>query len=400
MIRLLTAGESHGPSLAFIIEGLPAGLHVSVDAVDADLLRRQRGHGRGGRMRIETDHVEFMAGVRLGRTIGSPICGLIRNRDHENWMHVMSPTPACRADADLANDSREVHAPRPGHADLAGATKYAFCDARNVLERASARETAARVAAGSLCKQLLAEFGVRIYSHVLSIGSVTASVAPHEAVLRYSEVEASPVRCADIEASAKMISEIDAAKADGDSLGGVFEIVVTGVPVGLGSHVHHDRRLDARIAGGIMSVPGVKGVEIGIGFGAAALRGSLVHDELEPCSDDSRGYRRLSNNAGGIEGGITNGEPIIARGAMKPIPTLMRPLRTIDLRSLSSVEATTERSDVCAVPAASVVAEAMAALELAQAFIEKLGGDTIEEMKAHMSLCQRRPFSASEESSR
>jgi chorismate synthase len=399
VIRLLTAGESHGPSLAFTIEGLPAGLHVSIDDVNAELLRRQRGYGRGGRMGIESDRVEFIAGVRLGVTIGSPICGMIRNKDHENWKSVMSPTPIELADAGSASNSREVYTPRPGHADLAGITKYAFSDARNVLERASARETAARVAAGALCKQLLAEFGIRVYSHVVSIGQVTASVAPHEAVRRYSEVEASPVRCADRELSDRMVSEIDSARDDGDSLGGVFEVIVTGAPVGLGSHVHYDRRLDARIAAGIMSVPGVKGVEIGIGFGAASLRGSVVHDELEPCSEDPRGYKRLSNNAGGIEGGITNGEPIIVRGAMKPIPTLMRPLRTIDLRDLSEAEASTERSDVCAVPAASIVAEAMVALEMAQALTEKCGGDTIEEMKAHMSLCQRRTCPVSEESS-
>ncbi len=381
MIRLLTAGESHGPSLSFILEGLPAGLCVDIGFVNSELTRRQRGHGRGGRMKIESDSVEFIAGIRKGVTMGSPVCGLLRNLDYESWRHVMPVESGASSGAGDSENEKAVFSPRPGHADLPGAVKYGFSDARNVLERASARETAARVAAGALCKFLLAEFGVSVYSHVVAIGGVTAVVSTDEAISNCAVVEASPVRCADADAALKMIQQIDAAAEEGDSLGGIFEVIVAGVPVGLGSHVHFDRRLDAQLAGSVMSIPGVKGVEIGLGFKAACMRGSEVHDELEPCERDERGYRRLTNNAGGIEGGISNGDPILVRAAMKPIPTLRKPLRTVDLRSLDPATAATERSDVCAVPSASVVAEAMVSLEVARAFCEKYGGDSVDEMR-------------------
>lgn len=384
MLRILTSGESHGPSLAFILEGLPAGLHVDINFVNCDLSRRQSGYGRGQRMQIESDRVEFIAGLRRGMTLGSPLCGLIRNRDHDNWTHVMSPNPCCHDEEASSHGDREVFAPRPGHADLAGLVKYGFTDARNVLERASARETAARVAAGAVCKLLLAELGIRVYSHVISIGGANSSRSGDEVIAHYEEVEASPVRSLGSDATERMIGEIEAARSDGDSVGGVFEVIATGVPVGMGSYVHFDRRLDAAIAGALMSVPGVKGVEFGVGFKAAAMRGSLVHDEVEPSDLDPRGYRRLSNNAGGVEGGVSNGEPIIVRAAMKPIPTLMKPLRSLDIRDGSRATASYERSDVCAVAAACVVGEAMVALELSRAVVDKCGGDTVDELKAHL----------------
>ena len=272
MIRLLTAGESHGPSLSFILEGLPAGLCVDIGFVNSELTRRQRGHGRGGRMKIESDSVEFIAGIRKGVTMGSPVCGLLRNLDYESWRHVMPVESGASSGAGDSENEKAVFSPRPGHADLPGAVKYGFSDARNVLERASARETAARVAAGALCKFLLAEFGVSVYSHVVAIGGVTAVVSTDEAISNCAVVEASPVRCADADAALKMIQQIDAAAEEGDSLGGIFEVIVAGVPVGLGSHVHFDRRLDAQLAGSVMSIPGVKGVEIGLGFKAACMR--------------------------------------------------------------------------------------------------------------------------------
>lgn len=388
MIRILTSGESHGPSLAFILEGLPAGLYVDTEFVNSDLSRRQRGHGRGQRMRIESDRVEFVAGLRQGYTIGSPLCGLIRNRDHKSWSDVMSadPLPSC-SDA-RPWTGREVFAPRPGHADLAGLVKYGFPDARNVLERASARETATRVAAGAVCKLLLAELNVRVYSHVISIGGISTDPTPEKVIAHYDQVEASPVRCLDSDVAERMIEEIESALSEGDSIGGVFEVIAVGIPVGVGSYVHFDRRLDAAISGALMSIPGVKGVEFGAGFRVAELRGSKVHDEVEPSDLDPRGYRRLSNNAGGIEGGVSNGEPIVVRAAMKPIPTLRKPLRTLDIRDGSAVTASYERSDVCAVPAAGIVGEAMVALELAKAVVEKYGGDSIDELKAHLQSSQ------------
>lgn len=394
MLRVLTSGESHGPFLSFILEGLPAGLRVDVNFVNRELSRRQRGYGRGERMNIESDSVEFVGGLRRGVTLGSPLCGLIRNADHENWKAVMAPHPTGESAENSRATNRELYTPRPGHADLAGSVKYGFVDARNVLERASARETAARVAAGAVCKLLLAEFGIRVYSHVIGIGKVSAGISSEQALACYDAIEESPVRCGDPSAAAEMIKEIDTARSEGDSVGGVFEIIATGVPAGLGSYVHFDRRLDAAVAGSVMSVPGVKGVEFGAGFRAASMRGSEVHDEIEPSDTDPRGYRRLSNNAGGIEGGVSNGEPIVVRVAMKPIPTLRKPLRTIDVLTRTSVVAGYERSDVCAVPAASVVCEAMVALELAKALVEKYGGDSIDEMKAHMQCWQvRLPFS-------
>jgi chorismate synthase len=377
-LRVVTAGESHGPSLGVVVEGLPAGLFVDLDWINHQLRRRQQGYGRGGRMAIESDRVEVLSGVRHGLTLGSPVLMLVRNRDWENWRDTMSVEPVKR-------DSRERFTmPRPGHADLAGVIKYRHSDIRNVLERASARETAVRVAAGALCSLLLSELKVETRSHVVSIGSKGVKQSPS-----WDEIEKakdSPVFCCDSRAEAEMMKEIDKAKAQGDTLGGVFEVRAKGVPVGLGSHVHWDRRLDTRIAAALMSIPAIKGVEIGPAFENAALPGSLVHDQLYPSTE---GPVRNSNRAGGIEGGISNGEEIIVRCAMKPIPTLMRPLASVDLSTREAVSAAKERSDVCAVPAASVVGEAMLALVLADALLEKTGGDSMEELVPRVEEIRR-----------
>ena len=381
MLRYLTAGESHGELLMGIIEGLPAGLLIRVTDIDRDLARRQSGYGRSNRMKIEKDMVKIYTGVRWGRTIGSPVGLVIRNKDWENWRDKMSPDPMFLNTADL------VTRPRPGHADLAGALKYGSADVRNILERSSARETAMRVAVGAVAKRLLEEFGIEVMSHVLSIGNVYAK-APKAPVHEIKKkAEASELRCADPEAAKRMMRRIDEAQAAGDSLGGVFELIISGAPAGLGSHVHWDRKLDGRLAAALMSIQAIKGVEIGAGFGAANKPGSQVHDEIY--WNKKEGFYRKTNMAGGIEGGISNGETITLRAAMKPIPTLYKPLRSVDLASKKPFKASIQRSDTCAVPAAGVVAEAVAAFEIASAVIEKFGGDHIDEMKRNFAGYER-----------
>ena len=371
--RFTTAGESHGRGLVGILEGMPAGLPVSAERVNAELKRRMGGYGRGARMKIESDQIEWLAGVRAGETLGSPIAMLVWNRDWEHWQDVMAP------EADVADRGaerrRQVTRPRPGHADLAGSLKYDRQDARDILERASARETVARVACGAVCKLLLEQFGIEIGSHVAELGGVAAKyLSPLPSPLNEA-ADASPVRCLDPDAEREMIARIDAAKAAGDTLGGVVEVVALGAPVGLGSHVSWDRKLDGRLAQALMSIPAVKGVELGLGFEAARRKGSEVHDEILP------GLARATNRAGGTEGGMTTGEPLVLRVAMKPISTLMSPLKTVDLKTGSPAQAQSERSDVTAVPAMGVIAEAMVALVLAQALVEKFGGDALSEMK-------------------
>jgi chorismate synthase len=385
--RFTTAGESHGRGLVAIVEGVPAGLALSGPAhIDPELRRRQGGYGRGERMAIERDRVEMLAGVRLGETIGAPIALLIRNRDWDNWqvpMAAEAPGPDTDDDA-----LRRVLLPRPGHADLAGVLKYDRADARDILERASARETTARVAAGAVAKRFLAELGISIGSHVISLGGVVARAPAELPADLNGAADASPLRTLDPDAESAMIHAIDRARADGDTLGGVFEVVARGVPVGLGSHVSWAGRLDGRIAAALMSIPAMKGVEIGLGFEAARRPGSAVHDELasEPAAARplSGGYRRLSNAAGGLEGGMTTGEPLVARAAMKPLSTLMRPLRSVDIRSGTPAEAVRERSDVVALPAAAVVGEAMLAIVLADAVLEKFAGDSLGETRRNL----------------
>ncbi len=383
MLRFLTAGESHGPALTVILEGLPAGLRIPVERLDAELARRQTGYGRGGRMQIERDRVVVTAGLRHGQTLGSPLCLTIANRDWENWQGEMDPE---RAPA--AGRSAPLTRPRPGHADLAGALKYDREDLRDILERASARETAARVAAGAVAKLLLAEMGIAIGSWVESIGSAQAApmLKPPERLAALAEK--SDVRCPDPRASAAMRRAIDRARRAGDTCGGIFAVAAWGLPPGLGSHVQWDRRLDARLASALFSIPAIKGVENGLGFTAARLPGSRVHDPIGYRTPG--GYFRPSNHAGGLEGGITNGAPLVLRAAMKPIATLRRPLRSVDMRTKRKREAGVERSDVCAVPAAAVVGEAMVALVLTQACQEKFGGDSRGEMTANWRAYRRR----------
>jgi len=381
MLRYLTAGESHGPALVVIVEGLPANLQLDTVAVDWELARRQGGFGRGGRMKIEKDRAVFLSGLRFGRTLGSPLAIQITNSDHVNWLGQMATV------GEQPEDLPAMTLPRPGHADLSAALKYNLRDLRDVLERASARETAARVAVGAVVKQLLYVFNIRIFSQVLSIGAVTGrGVLPEELPALASETENSPLRCLDAQAGEAMMALIEKAREAGDSLGGIFEVVVSGVPVGLGSHVHWDRKLDGRLAAALMSVQAIKGVEIGGGFALARLPGSSVHDEI--AYDELRGYFRQSNRAGGLEGGTTNGELLVLRAAMKPIPTLYKPLGSVDLENHQPSRATVERSDVCAVPAASIVGEAVVAWEVAAALREKLGGDSLEEMQAHWRAYQ------------
>jgi len=366
------------------MEGVPAGLQLSAQDIDRDLRRRQAGYGRGGRMKIEDDKAEITAGVRVGVTLGSPIAIVIQNRDWENWRDVMSPES--KEGAELP---RRVTNPRPGHADLAGGIKYRHSDLRNVLERASARETAARVAAGAIAKRLLAEFGIYVIGFVIQIGDCSISEDRIPVVAKpfslswfeglQEQLERSPLRCPDRDAEGRMMQAIDGAKNDGDSLGGIFQVMVFNVPPGLGSHVHWDRRLDARIACAVMSIPAVKGVEIGLGFEATRRRGSLVHDEIY--YEAGIGFYRRTNNAGGTEGGISNGEAIVVKAAVKPIPTLSRPLKSVDFISKETSDASKERSDVCVVPAAGVVGEAVVAIEIANALLEKFGGDSITEIK-------------------
>ena len=371
--RFTTAGESHGRGLVGVLEGIPAGLAVSAADVDVELKRRMGGYGRGARMKIESDRIEWLSGVRAGETLGSPIAMLIWNRDWEHWQDVMAP----EADPppDPLGGRRQVTRPRPGHADLAGSLKYDRTDARDILERASARETVARVACGAVCKKLLREFHVEIGSYVAELGGVVAAPrTPLPAPLNEA-ADQSPVRCLDPQAEREMVARIDAAKAAGDTLGGIVEVVALGVPVGLGSHVSWDTKLDGRIAQAMMSIPAVKGVELGLGFEAARRKGSEVHDEIMP------GFARASNRAGGTEGGMTTGGPLVARAGMKPISTLMSPLKTVDLKTGGAAQAQSERSDVTAVPAMGVIAEAMLAIVLAQALLEKFGGDALSETK-------------------
>ncbi len=372
-LRYLTAGESHGPCLTGIVEGFPAGLQLDLEYINLQLTRRQGGYGRGGRMKIEKDRVDLIGGVRFSCTTGAPLALNIRNHDFSNWRQKMSAMEDAPAGLEI------VTQPRPGHADLPGGLKYDHKDLRNVLERASARETAMRVAIGSVARLLLAEVGIHIYSHVLAIGDIEGDCMAQS----YQEIESkagkSPLYCADSSAEEKMIKKIDAAKEAGDSLGGVFEVVALNIPPGLGSHVHWDRRLDGLLAGAFMSIQAVKGVEIGQGFPAAMSPGSKVHDEI--FHDKEKGYHRLTNNAGGIEGGISNGSPIVVRAALKPIPTLYQPLRSVDMATHTEHKAQVERSDICAVPAASVVGEAVLAWELAAVFLEKFGGDNLTEIK-------------------
>ncbi|MDD5092837.1 MAG: chorismate synthase [Dehalococcoidia bacterium] len=363
MFRFLTAGESHGKALIAILEGVPAGLSLSEDYIAADLKRRQGGYGRGGRMQIEQDRAEIISGVRHGLTIGSPISLLIWNKDWENWQEKMSVSP-------VKGKTEPVTRLRPGHADLAGVSKYNFDDIRPVLERASARETAARVAVGAVARRFLEEFGIEIRSHVTAIGGCWAEVVEP---IDWTRVESSAVRCADAEAEKGMMAAIDAAKAAGDSVGGAFEVIAKGVPIGLGSHVHWDRRMSGKIAQAMMSIPAVKGVEIGAGFAVADLSGSQVQDVIEP------GFKRPTNWAGGIEGGMTNGEPIVVQAAIKPIATILSPLASVDLKTGEKVPGHVERADTCVVPAAGVIGEAMLALVLAEAVLEKFGGDHLEE---------------------
>ena len=378
--RFTTAGESHGRGLVGILEGMPAGLPVSAERVNVELKRRMGGYGRGARMKIESDQIEWLAGVRAGETLGSPIAMLVWNRDWEHWQDVMAPEADVSAGGGGgAERRRQVTRPRPGHADLAGSLKYDRQDARDILERASARETVARVACGAVCKLLLEQFGIEVGSHVVELGGVGARHAVPLPSPVNAAADASPVRCLDPEAEREMIARIDAAKAAGDTLGGVVEVVALGAPVGLGSHVSWDRKLDGRLAQALMSIPAVKGVELGLGFEAARRKGSEVHDEILP------GLARATNRAGGTEGGMTTGEPLVLRVAMKPISTLMAPLKTVDLKTGAAAQAQSERSDVTAVPAMGVIAEAMVALVLARALLEKFGGDALSEMKRNFA---------------
>jgi chorismate synthase len=386
MLRFTTAGESHGPALVSILEGMPAGLPLLAEHVDVELARRQQGYGRGRRMQIERDQIEFLSGVRAGETLGSPIAMLVRNRDWKNWEDVMDPAPRAEEAGGGAGGGlrrRAVTRPRPGHADMTGILKYARDDARDILERASARETTARVAAAAICRRLLGEFNVRIGSHLVHLGGVDACAPEELPADLNAAADQSALRTLDPVAEAVMIERIDAAKREGNTLGGICEVVADGLPVGLGSHVSWERKLDGRLAAAIMSIPAVKGVEIGMGFEAARRTGAEVHDEIElaPGRPLAGNVRRRSNRAGGLEGGMTTGEPLVVRVAMKPISTLMRPLETIDVTSGERAQATAERSDVTAVPAMGVIAEAMTAFVLASALLEKFGGDSLAEVR-------------------
>ena len=385
-LRFTTAGESHGPGLTAVLEGLPAGLELAPEDIDRDLARRQLGHGRGGRMKIEKDRAEVRAGIRHGRTLGSPVALWVENRDYANWEERMNPWPV---DADVA----EVHLPRPGHADLAGVQKYGLADVRNVLERASARETAARVACGALAKALLRRFGVEVRSHVIQIGSVHAPEADVLQVADFEAVDESPVRCLDGDAGRAMVEEIDSARKANESLGGVFEVWAFGLVPGLGSYVSWDARLDGALAQAIMSIQAMKGVSVGDGFRVAGVPGSQAHDEI--FFSEERGYYRDTNRAGGLEGGMTTGQPLIVRGAMKPLPTLTKPLRSVDTETKEPAQALRERTDSCTVPAAGVVGEAMVALVLGSAYHDKFGGDHIDDalaaLRAYTERIQWRP---------
>lgn len=405
-LRYITAGESHGKALIGVLEGIPSGLSLAEEDIDRDLKRRQGGYGRGGRMKIESDHAEILSGVRWGKTIGSPITLFISNKDYKNWLEGMSPNAL--AEGAIPAVSR----PRPGHADLPGAIKYDQHDIRNVLERSSARETAMRVALGAVAKRFLTEFNIKIGSYVIQIGkirihgssAISQKSNQKQLFAFFNKAEKSPVRCPDEEISKKMVKLIDKAVKEGNSLGGIFEVFITGVPIGLGSHIQWDKRLDGKLAQALMSIQAIKGVEVGLGFQMSSRFGSEVMDEIfyqvkskehvpphplrlgrtkggNISELDIKGFYRKTNNAGGIEGGVTNGMPIILRAAMKPIPTLRKPLRSVDIITKESVEATYERSDICAVPAAGVIGEAMVALTVADVFLQKFGGDSLAEVK-------------------
>jgi chorismate synthase len=380
-LHLTTAGESHGPGLTCIIEGLPAGLELDRDGLDRDLSRRQLGHGRGGRMKIERDKVEVTGGVRHGRTLGGPIALQVGNRDYANWEERMNPWPV---DAELA----EVHLPRPGHADLVGTQKYGLSDVRDILERASARETAARVAGGAVAKAFLATLGVSVFSHVIQITGVKAPRRDDLLPADFDAVDDSPVRCLDDEAGRAMVAEIDRLRKANESLGGVFEVRAFGLVPGLGSHVSWQERLDGLLGQAMLSIQAVKAVSIGDGLEVAGLPGSQAHDEI--FYDDDRGFWRQTNRAGGVEGGMTTGEPLVVRGAMKPLPTLTKPLRSVDIATHEPAEALRERTDSCTVPAAGVVGEAMVAFVLADAYRRKFGGDHIDDVREALHAYQKR----------
>ncbi len=383
MVRFLTAGESHGRALVVILEGIPAGLALDVDAITRDLKRRQGGYGRGRRMAIESDRADILSGVRAGETIGGPIAMLIENRDWPNWQYTMRTSVEPPPDAGGARRA-PVTRPRPGHADLAGVAKYGRSDVRDILERASARETAARVAAGAIAKQLLARAGARLTSHVFVLGE---SALPSGSVVTFEQAAAlpddSPLRCIDPQVEQKMIAAIDRAKEAGDTMGGAFEVIVKGLPIGLGSYTQWDRKLDGRLAQALMSIPAIKAVGVGLGPEVAVRPGSRVHDEIvpDPSGAHATGVARPTNNAGGLEGGVTNGEDLRVSAWMKPISTLMKPLRSVDLTTMQESPAAIERSDVCAVPAAAVVGEAMVALVLADALVDRFGGDSIADFE-------------------
>ena len=381
MLRYLNAGESHGKGLMAVLEGVPAGLPLTAECIDVDLIRRQGGYGRGGRMRIEKDRIEFICGVRKGVTLGNPLGLMVWNKDWENWKDILSSEPG------PPSAERVVTRPRPGHADLVGAIKYGHRDIRNVLEKASARETAIRVAIGGVAKALLAQFNMQVVSYTVDIGGVSVP-SPDNPLEAYQLAEESDVRCHDPEIAAKMVELIRSAKRKGDSLGGVFEVVVTNPPIGLGTYAQWDRRLTARLAMAAMSIQAMKGVEIGMGFESARRFGSQVHDDIY-FDKERNEFVRKTNNAGGLEGGITNGQPIVLRVAMKPIATLYTPKDSVDIATKEPFEATVERSDICTVPAAGVVGEAVIAFEMANAMIEKFGGDTVEEMKRNFEAYQQ-----------
>jgi chorismate synthase len=380
-LRLITAGESHGPGLTCILEGMPAGLRLDRDRINRDLARRQLGHGRGGRMKIERDQVEVTGGVRHGLTLGGPIALQVTNRDYANWEERMNPWPVEAA-------IPEVHLPRPGHADLVGAQKYNSTDVRNILERASARETAARVAGGAVAKAFLNELGVQVFSHVIRITSVEAPRRDDLTPQDFENVDESPVRCLDPEATAAMVDEIDRLRKANESLGGVFEVRAFGLVPGLGSHVSWEERLDGRLAQAVLSIQAIKAVSIGDGIEVASLPGSQAHDEI--FYDDERGYYRETNRAGGLEGGMTTGAPLIVRASMKPLPTLTKPLRSVDIATHAPAEALRERTDSCTVPAAGVVGEAMVAFVVADAYRRKFGGDHINDVTAALNAYEER----------
>ncbi|MDX6658080.1 MAG: chorismate synthase [Solirubrobacteraceae bacterium] len=380
-LRLITSGESHGPGLTCIVEGLPAGLQLDREAIGRDMARRQLGHGRGGRMKIERDSAEITGGVRHGRTLGSPIALQVANRDYANWEERMNPWP-------VEADVPEVHLPRPGHADLVGTQKFGLTDVRNVLERASARETAARVAGGALAKEFLRMLGVQVLSHVVQIGDVHAPVRADLTAADFEGVDEDPVRCLDAQASSAMVGHINAQRKANESIGGVFEVIAFGLVPGLGSHVSWEERLDGVLAGAICSIQAVKGVSLGDAFGVAGLPGSEAHDEI--FWSEERGYFRETNRAGGLEGGMTTGLPLVVRGAMKPLPTLTQPLRSVDIATKEPTQALRERTDSCTVPAAGVVGEAMVAFVLADAYRRKFGGDHIDDAVAALRAYEER----------